>query len=47
VAYLGHFIVNSFIAYILNSDGPIFLESYFYYIVIDIVIATILFKGKV
>ena len=47
VAYLGHFTLNLFISYILNSDGPIFLENYFYYIIIDTIIAIILFKGKV
>jgi len=47
VAYLGHFIVNSFIAYILNHDAPIFLFDYFYYIAIDAFFAVIIFKGKV
>lgn len=47
IAYIGHFIINTFIAYILNSDGPVFLLDYFYYIAIDVIIAIILFKGKV
>jgi len=47
VAYLGHYITNSFIAYILNNEGPIFSLNYFYYIAIDTVLAVILFKGKV
>lgn len=47
VAYLGHFVINSLIAYILNTDGPVFLFYYFYYIAIDIILAIILFKGKI
>jgi len=47
IAYFGHYIINTFIAYILNSDGPVFLLDYFYYIAIDAIVAVILFKGKV
>ena len=47
VAYLGHFLLNSFISYILHKDSPPFSQEYIYYIVIDIVISIILFKGKV
>lgn len=47
VAYLGHYLINSFIAYVLNTQGPLFLADYFYYIAIDTVLAVILFKGKV
>jgi len=47
VAYIGHFLLNSLIAYILNQDMPVFSEGYFYYIFLDIVLATVLFKGKV
>jgi len=46
-AYLGHSLLNSFIAYILNQDMPSFSQGYFYYIVLDIVCAIIIFKGKV
>lgn len=46
-AYLGHFALNMFIAYILNADGPTFSQWYFYYILLDILIAIVLFKGKV
>ncbi|MBL0702742.1 MAG: hypothetical protein JJV95_01990 [Sulfurospirillum sp.] len=47
VAYLGHFLLNSFIAYILNESNPVFTERYFYYILVDAVLVIILFKGKV
>ncbi len=47
VAYLGHFVLNSFIAYILHQDGPTFSQWYFYYIAFDILLSVILFKGKV
>ncbi len=47
VAYLGHFLLNSFISYILNQARPVFSEGYFYYIIIDIILAIVLFKGKV
>lgn len=46
-AYLGHSLLNSFIAYILNQDMPSFSQEYFYYIVLDIILAIVLFKGKV
>ena len=46
-SYLGHFVLNTFIAYILHQDGPIFSQWYFYYIFIDILLVSILFKGKV
>ena len=47
VAYLGHSLLNSFLAYILNQDMPSFSQGYFYYIALDIVIAIVIFKGKV
>lgn len=47
VAYFGHFVLNSFIAYILNAQGPLFSLEYFYFIVIDSIFAVILFKGRV
>ena len=46
-AYLGHSLLNSFIAYILNQDMPSFSQGYFYYIVLDVVLAAVIFKGKV
>ncbi len=46
-AYLGHFLLNVFIAYILNQDIPYFSLGYLYYIFLDVVLATILFRGKV
>lgn len=46
-AYLGHSLLNSFIAYISNRDIPPFSQGYFYYIFLDVVLAIILFKGKV
>ncbi len=46
-AYLGHSLLNSFIAYILNQDMPSFSQGYFYYIALDIVLAVMLLKGKV
>jgi len=47
VAYLGHFFLNTFIAYILNQDRPLFSQAYFYYIFVDFILVAILFKGKV
>jgi len=47
VAYLGHYCLNLFISYILNSASPIFLVNYLYYIIIDSLVAIMLFKGKV
>ena len=46
-AYMGHALLNSFIAYILNQDIPPLSQGYFYYIILDVVLAIILFKGKV
>ncbi|HIP30208.1 MAG TPA: hypothetical protein EYG93_01585 [Sulfurospirillum arcachonense] len=46
-AYLGHSLLNSFIAYVLNQDMPSFSQGYFYYIALDVVLAIVLFKGKV
>jgi len=45
--YLGHYLFNSFIAYILNQDLPSFSQWYLYYIAIDTVLVFIFFKGKV
>lgn len=47
VAYLGHFFLNVFIAYVLNQDLPYFSQEYFYYIILDILVSIILFRGKI
>ena len=47
VAYLGHYCLNLFISYILNSASPIFLVNYLYYIIVDSLVTILLFKGKV
>jgi hypothetical protein len=47
VAYIGHYLVNTFIAYILNQDAPLFSQDYLYYILTDIILGIVLFKGKV
>ncbi len=46
-AYLGHFLFNLLIAYILQQDVPTFSQTYFYYIFLDIILAIIIFKGRV
>jgi len=46
VAYLGHYVVNLFVSYILNNAAPIFSLDYVYYMVIDSLLAIALFKGK-
>ncbi len=46
-AYLGHFLLNSFIAYILQQDAPTFLlQAYLYYILIDVILAIIILRSK-
>lgn len=45
--YLGHYLTNSFVAYILNEDLPIFSNYYMYYILIDSILAVILFRDKI
>lgn len=47
VAYIGHYLVNTFIAYILNQDAPLFSQDYLYYMLIDFILGIILFKGKI
>lgn len=46
VAYLGHYIFNTFISYLLYEETPMFSFVYFYYIAIDFIVSMILFKGK-
>lgn len=46
-AYIGHYILNLFISYILNQDTPLFTEDYLYYVIIDLILGLILFKGKI
>lgn len=47
VAYLGHYFINVFLSYILNQDIPLISFDYVYYIITDIILCIILFKGKV
>lgn len=45
--YIGHYLTNAFVAYILNEDLPIFSNYYLYYILIDSILAVILFRDKI
>jgi hypothetical protein len=45
-AYIGHYFINSFIAYLLNEDASYFSNQYIYYIVIDSLLSMIIFKGR-
>ena len=42
-SYLGYYLFNFFIAYLLNHEAPSFGIEYFVYIVVDIMIAIIIF----
>jgi len=44
IAYLGHFLLNVFFAYLNNEAFPYFSNYYFYYIAIDSMIAFMLFR---
>ena len=44
IAYLGHYILNCFLAYLANESLPYFSDYYFYYIGVDSLIAFMLFK---
>lgn len=46
-AYIGHYFINAFIAYLLNQDISSFSNEYLYYIVIDSIISMMIFKGRV
>jgi hypothetical protein len=46
--YIGHYLTNSFVAYILNEDLPVFSNFYYlYYILIDSILAIIFFRDKI
>jgi len=45
-AYIGHFFLNVFIAYLLNQEPPSFGMDYFYYIVTDSILAILLFRDN-
>jgi hypothetical protein len=47
VAYLGHYLVNLFISYLLNESITPLSLGYIYYILIDTFFAIIVFKGRV
>ncbi len=47
VAYIGHFFINSFFAYILNMEFPSFSQVYFYYIAFDFIVSIIFFRSKI
>ena len=47
VAYIGHYFMNVFIAYLLNETIIELSKEYIYYILIDMVLASIIFKGRV
>jgi len=44
IAYLGHFLLNVFFAYLNNEAFPYFSNYYFYYIAIDSILAFMLFR---
>jgi len=47
VAYIGHFFLNAFLAYVLNLEFPSFTLEYLYYIAFDFIIAIIFFRSKI
>lgn len=46
-AYIGHYFLNVFIAYLLNQTPPLFSTDYFYYIVVDSILAITIFKAEI
>ncbi len=44
IAYLGHFLLNAFFAYLDNAPFPYFSNYYFYYIAIDSILSFMLFR---
>lgn len=44
LAYLGHYLLNLFLAYINNEAFPYFSNFYFYYIAIDSIVSFMLFR---
>lgn len=47
VAYLGHYFMNVFISYLLNENVTPLGAGYIYYILVDMLFAMIIFKGRV
>ncbi len=47
VAYIGHFFLNSLLAYVLNDSFPNLSWEYLYYIAFDFIISIILFRRQV
>lgn len=44
IAYLGHYLLNAFFAYLDNETFPQFSNIYFYYIAIDSILSFMLYK---
>ena len=44
VAYMGHYLLNVFLAYLANKPFPYFSNQYFYYIAIDALLAIMFFR---
>ena len=44
IAYIGHYLINAILAFIANEELPYFSNFYFYYIAIDAIIASMIFK---
>ena len=44
IAYLGHFFLSAFFAYLDNESFPYFSNYYFYYIAIDSILSFMFFK---
>jgi len=44
IAYLGHYFLNAFFAYLDNAPFPYFSNYYFYYILIDSLLSFMLFR---
>lgn len=44
IAYIGHFLLNAFFAYLNNETLPYFSNYYFYYMLVDSLVCFILFK---
>lgn len=44
IAYIGHYMLNVFLAYLANKPFPYFSNQYFYYIAIDAFLAFMLFR---
>jgi hypothetical protein len=44
IAYLGHYVLNAFLAYVNNEPVAYFSNFYFYYIAIDAIVSFMLFR---